>query len=273
MMMASVHIGTSGWHYKHWCGPFYEEKLSPSRMLDFYIKHFDTVELNNSFYKLPSISAFEFWRDSTPLGFCFAVKASRFITHNKKLKDPQNALENFVPRVEVLGNKLGPILFQLPPKWRVNVERLEEFLSVLPRKHRYAFEFREPSWHTQRVYEVLRRDNAAFCIYHLFGFESPIEVTADFAYVRLHGPDGPYQGSYSHQQLRVWAERIREWRRTLKAMYVYFDNDQAGYAAQNALELKKLVGQTVRTGRAPAVCREPAHPSRAAARRVHAEAS
>ncbi len=240
-MNATVRIGTSGWHYRHWCGPFYEEKLASGKMLDFYMRHFDTVELNNSFYKLPSEAAFACWRDSTPPGFCFAVKASRFITHNKKLKDPENTLENFLPRVEVLGKKLGPILFQLPPRWSVNLERLDEFLSVLPRRHRYAFEFREHSWHRPRVYEVLRRHRAAFCIFELAGFQSPIAITADFAYVRLHGPGGPYQGSYSHAQLSGWAERIRAWMRKLKAVYVYFDNDEAGYAAQNALELKRRV--------------------------------
>ena len=213
-------------------------------MLDFYIRYFDTVELNNSFYKLPSAETFRCWRESTPPGFCFAVKASRFITHNKKLKDPENALENFLPRAAALGDKLGPILFQLPPRWRVNVERLEAFLSVLPRRHPYAFEFREPSWHTPQVYEILRRHNAALCMFHLAGFQSPLELTADFTYLRLHGPGGKYQGSYSPAQLEAWAERIRGWAHELRAIYVYFDNDQAGHAAQNALALKELLSKT-----------------------------
>src|SRR5512146_1105960 len=213
---AKVHIGTSGWHYKHWCGPFYAEKLPAAKMLEFYVRHFDTVELNNSFYKLPAVAAFRGWRDSTPPGFCFAVKASRFITHNKKLKDPENALQNFLPRAAELGPKLGPILFQLPPRWRVNVERLEEFLSVLPGRHHYVFELREPTWHSDRVYETLHRHNAALCIFHLAGFQSPVELTADFTYLRLHGPGGKYQGSYSHE-LVEWAQRIRDWQRKLKA--------------------------------------------------------
>ncbi len=242
-MSCAIHIGTSGWHYRHWFGRFYDEKLPSARMLQFYARHFDTVELNNSFYKLPTEAAFACWRDSTPPDFCFAVKASRFITHNKKLKDPGNALEKFLPRAEALKKKLGPILFQLPPRWRVNADRLEEFLSVLPCRRRYAFEFREPSWHASRIFEILRRHNAALCVYHLAGFQSPLEPTADFVYVRLHGPDGRYQGSYSDAQLNEWAERIGEWARKLRSIYVYFDNDQAAYAAQNALELKKLVGQ------------------------------
>ncbi|MGI9103803.1 MAG: DUF72 domain-containing protein [Terriglobales bacterium] len=240
--MARVHIGTSGWHYKHWCGPFYEDKLPASKMLPVYYQRFDTVEINNSFYRLPSAETFRCWRESTPRGFCFAVKASRFITHMKKLKEPRNALENLLPRAEELKEKLGPILFQLPPKWTLNGERLEEFLSALPPHHRYAFEFREPSWHKEEIYGMLRRYNAAFCIYELNQFRSPEPITADFTYVRLHGPGGPYQGSYSARAVRGWAEKIARWGEHLKKIYVYFDNDQAGYAAQNALELKRLVG-------------------------------
>jgi uncharacterized protein YecE (DUF72 family) len=250
-MTGRVHIGTSGWHYKHWCGPFYPERLPASKMLEFYCQHFDTVEVNNSFYKLPNPETFRCWREATPRSFCFALKASRFLTHNKKLKDPENALANFLPRAEELGEKLGPILFQLPPRWRVNLERLEEFLSALPRKHQYAFELREQSWLMPETYEVLRDHNAAFCVYELAGFHSPIEVTADFAYIRLHGPGRAYQGSYERKTLREWAKRIREWQRRLKAIYVYFDNDQTAYAAHNALELKRLVGEAAAASRKP----------------------
>ncbi len=211
-------------------------------MLDYYIQHFDTLELNNSFYRLPTIEAFESWRDSTPKNFVFAVKASRFITHNKKLKDPENALDNILPRAEHLKKKLGPMLFQLPPKWKINLERLETLLQILRREHRYTFEFRELSWIDPKVNQMLERFNAAFCIYELAGYHSPLEITADFAYVRLHGPAaGKYQGSYSNAQLREWARRIEQWGKTLKAIYIYFDNDQAGYAAQNALTLRQMV--------------------------------
>jgi uncharacterized protein YecE (DUF72 family) len=240
-MPTDIHIGTSGYHYKHWLGTFYPPKTPPSKMLAYYVRHFDTLELNNSFYRLPTIEAFESWRDSTPKNFVFAVKASRFITHNKKLKDPENALDNILARAEHLGKKLGPVLFQLPPRWKVNIERLEALLEILPREHRYAFEFREPSWMTPEVNRLLRRYNAAFCIYELAGYHSPCDITADFTYVRLHGPDaGKYQGSYSKEKLRAWAGRIAKWQKELKAIYVYFDNDQAGYAAQNALELKEM---------------------------------
>lgn len=240
-MSAAIRIGTSGWHYKHWLGSFYPEKLACSKMLAHYYETFDTVEINNSFYMLPKIETLKKWRDCTPANFEFAIKASRFLTHNKKLKDPENALNNFLPRAEALGEKLGPILFQFPPKWRLNLERLSEFLQALPTYHRYTFEFREPSWLVQPVFDLLRKHNAAFCIYELGGFHSPIEITADWAYIRLHGPGGRYQGSYSDAALRGWAKRIADWQ-ALRKIYVYFDNDQAGYAAQNALALRKLVG-------------------------------
>jgi uncharacterized protein YecE (DUF72 family) len=237
-----THIGTSGWHYKHWIGPFYPPDMRPPKMLRWYAERFDTVEINNSFYRLPAATAFETWcRETTP-DFCFAMKASRYITHNSKLIDPEGAKEKFVSLVEKLGRRLGPILFQLPPSWKVNAERLDQFLSGLPRTHRYVFEFRNPTWNIDPVYEMLRRHNAAFCIYELAGFQSPIEITADFTYVRLHGPGNKYQGDYSDQILRSWARRIEEWRKQLKHVFVYFDNDQAGFAPKNAMELKQMVG-------------------------------
>jgi uncharacterized protein YecE (DUF72 family) len=244
MRRFSLHIGTSGWHYKHWVGNFYPAKTPASRMFGLYVEHFDTVELNNSFYKLPNMETFREWRDAAPSNFLFAVKASRFITHNLKLKNPENALDNILSRAEALGKKLGPVLFQLPPRWGKNVERLEAFLSVLPRYHRYVFEFREPTWHSEDVYAVLRRYNAAYCIHELAGFQTELTVTADFIYVRLHGPGaGKYEGSYTDAQLRGWARQIDLWSKTSKAVYVYFDNDQAGFAAANALKLKDLTAQ------------------------------
>jgi len=200
------------------------------------------VELNNSFYHLPKETSFDNWRQSVPADFLFAVKGSRFITHMIKLKDPERGLSNFLPRAERLGRKLGPILWQLPPGWNVNVERLEEFLRALPRKHRYAFELRNESWMTDAVYEVLQKYNAAYCIYELAGYQSPLELTADWTYIRLHGPTQfKYQGSYSDAQLETWAERIAAWKRKLDAVYIYFDNDDSAYAVNNALTLKRMV--------------------------------
>lgn len=241
-MVCDIRIGTSGFHYKHWKGSFYPQNVPDAAMLDFYSHHFDTVELNNSFYRLPTEDAFKCWHDATPGNFLFAVKASRFITHNKKLKDPENAVDNLLPRAAHLGKKLGPVLFQLPPKWRVNPQRLTNLLQILPRDLRYAFEFRELSWMTAEIRAILRDYNSAFCIYELAGYRSPLSLTADFTYVRLHGPaSGKYQGSYSDQQLSQWARQIESWAKKLKAVYFYFDNDQAGYAAANALRLREMI--------------------------------
>jgi uncharacterized protein YecE (DUF72 family) len=241
-MSSEIRIGTSGYHYKQWRGPFYPTKISPDEMLRFYSQHFDTVELNNSFYRLPTESAFENWRQSTPAEFVFAVKASRFLTHQKKLKDPEPALQKLLPRASGLSTKLGPILFQLPPKWQVNPGRLEGLLEALPRNSRYVFEFRDLSWVGPEIDRLLAKFRAAFCIYELAGYHSPLTITADFAYVRLHGPGlGKYQESYSTDRLRRWSKQVEEWAKNLAAIYIYFDNDQAGYAAQNALTLKKML--------------------------------
>jgi uncharacterized protein YecE (DUF72 family) len=147
------------------------------------------------------------------------------------------------PRVEELGEKLGPILFQLPPHWKCNLERLAGFLAALPKGQSYSLELRDPSWHIPNVYYLLGRHNVAFCIYELSGFQSPLQVTADFVYVRLHGPKGAYQGNYSAASLETWGRRLREWRSELKGAYVYFDNDQAGFATRNAMELKTMLDE------------------------------
>ena len=236
-----IRIGTSGWHYKHWIGTFYPPKIAGSKMLAYYFEHFDTVELNNSFYRLPRENALISWRDSTPTNFIFAAKGSRFLTHMKKLKDAEQGLARYLDAIETLGHKLGPILFQLPPNWELDLDRFRTFLALLPACHRYAFEFRNATWSVPAIYHVLTSQNMAYCAFHLAGEHSPVQLTADFTYVRLHGPGGKYQGSYSEEILREWANRIRAWRRELKAIYVYFDNDEAGYAARDALRLKSLV--------------------------------
>ena len=244
--MAEIRIGTSGWHYKHWCGPFYEAKTPPARMFACYQQQFDTVELNNSFYRLPSEAALSAWFQSTPGNFLFAAKASRYITHRKRLSDPQNAIDHFFTRMQGLGAKLGPILFQLPPRWHANPERLQVFLQALPRDRQYAFEFRDPSWNHEAIYEILRRNRAAYVITEIAGYQSPELLTTDFAYIRLHGPgEKAYQGDYSKDQLAAWAKKIHLWADRLSSIYVYFDNDQAGFAAKNALELKALVRSNV----------------------------
>lgn len=237
-----IHIGTSGWHYAHWRGPFYPQDLADREMLPYYAQSFRAAEINNSFYQLPEKKTFVSWRDTVPNDFIFAVKANRFITHMKKLKDPREPLERFFDRARNLEDKLGPVLFQLPPRWKYNVERLEAFLELLGKDYRSAFEFRDPSWFNEEVYAVLRAAGAAFCIYDLGGHLSPKIVTASFVYVRLHGPDGPYRGQYDDQTLAGWAGAFVSWVRQSKEIFCFFDNDEAGYAVQDALRLQGMVG-------------------------------
>src|SRR5437773_5501552 len=194
-MSANTYIGTSGWNYRHWLGPFYPQRFPAAEMLKFYTQYFNTVELNNSFYHLPTVNAFKTWRATVPDNFRFAVKGSRFITHMKKLKAPKTSTNKFFARVKYLEEKAGPILFQLPPHWRLNLERLATFLNRMPRQYRYAGEFREHSWFTDEVYALLRRQNVALCFYQMMGWASPQEITADFVYVRLHGTESTYGGS------------------------------------------------------------------------------
>jgi uncharacterized protein YecE (DUF72 family) len=242
-----LHIGTSGWHYDHWKGPFYPEDLTTERWLSFYSEHLDTVEINNSFYQLPETETLESWRLTTPEGFLFAVKASRYVTHMKKLKDPDQPLANFLGRMMGLGDKLGPILFQLPPNWHLNLERLNSFLDKLPEGRRFAFEFRDPSWFDERVYQLLSAHDAALCIYEFGGRKSPKESTTNWIYVRLHGPEGAYRGKYDVQTLTGWIGAFSTWMRQGKEIYCYFDNDEAGYAAQNAITLKGMAEDNDRT--------------------------
>lgn len=236
-----IYIATSGWHYAHWIGPFYPAGLSKSRLLEHYIKHFNSVELNNSFYRLPETETFERWRELVPPDFIFSVKASRLITHSKKLKDPVAPLNNLLERAGALGEKLGPILFQLPPGWRLNAERLRGFLEALPEGRRYAFEFRNPSWFDKAVYDLLKEHHCAFCIYEFDYLLSPREVTTDFVYIRLHGPTGKYRGQYTDEVLSDWAGFVKGRAKESLDVYCYFDNDEAGYAALDAMRLKSMV--------------------------------
>lgn len=241
MSEAKIIIGTSGWSYKHWKGAFYPATIRDNQEFEFYQKYFNTVEINNSFYHLPLEKTFTNWRKETAEDFTFAVKASRYITHMKKLKNDDAGLETFLKRAAKLKEKLGPVLFQLPPSWKLNFERLENFVKALPDKHRYTFEFRNHSWYDESVIELLTRHNIAFCIYELEHHLSPLHVTADFVYIRLHGPGDKYQGYYSKAELKKWARRCQNWQKEGRDVYVFFDNDQSGYAAFNALTLKELV--------------------------------
>lgn len=221
---------------------FYPEGMRASEMFDFYARYFDTVEINNSFYRLPTATTFDNWREASPGNFCYAVKASRFITHMKKLKDPQSSSEKFFDVADRLGKKLGPILFQLPPRWKLNVERFAEFLRALPRGHQYVFEFRDETWFVPAIYQLLRKHKAAFCIHDFADMKVPLEITAKFTYIRFHGPtSAKYFGWYSDRELQTWTNRIQQWRSDLSSVYVYFNNDPEGAAVKNALTLKQML--------------------------------
>jgi len=241
MKQGKLYIGTSGWHYKHWLGKFYPTGLKPKEQFAYYLTFFDTVEINNSFYRLPSRETFQKWNVETPSQFLFSVKASRYLTHMKKLNEPEDALDLLLSRAVELGEKLGTVLFQLPPGWKVNPERFNSFADALPRDQRFVIEFRNSSWYTEEIYAILRKYNCAFCIYELGGHESPMLITADFVYVRLHGPGNKYQGSYTMDHLKKWAELLLRWKDEGKDVYVYFDNDQEAFAAFNAITLKDMV--------------------------------
>ncbi len=241
--MATVRIGCSGWSYKHWKkGVFYPERLPAKDDLAFYATQFDTAEINGSFYRLPTESAAIGWRDRSPEGFLFAWKASRFITHMKRLLDPAEPLALMFSRTDLLGDKLGPILFQLPPQMQRSDERLAAFLGCLTRERRHAFEFRHPSWYAPEVFELLERHDCALVISDHHHAPAPWERTASWAYVRGHGPHGRYHGRYPARTLRDWADGVAAWRRK-GDVYCYFDNDPEGAAPIDAEILKGLLGQ------------------------------
>jgi uncharacterized protein YecE (DUF72 family) len=238
-----VLIGTSGFAYPHWRhGVFYPDGLPASRELEFYATRFRTVELNSTFYRLPERTQFVHWKERTPGHFVFAVKASRFITHVKRLKDSREAVAAFLDRARGLGRKLGPTLFQLPPNFSVNLERLHAFLRLLPARPLPVLEFRHPSWFTEEVYALLRARKANLCI-PVGGPlpDPPVVVTGPAAYLRLHSGRGR-DGGFTHAQLADWAERIRGLIGVVPSVYVYFNNDWAGFAVRNAATLRSLLG-------------------------------
>lgn len=236
--VAPILIGTSGFSYPHWRhGVFYPEHWPASRELEFYAGAFATVELNNPFYRLPSTAAFARWRQVTPPNFCFSVKASRYITHVKRLHAAAPALRLFLARAGRLGPKLGPVLFQFPAAWRLNLERLEEFLPRLPRQRQFAFEFRHPSWFVPAVADRLRNYGAAWCHAVHPDLPPPLEVvTAPFTYIRFHAGRGE-GGNFTAAELRPWARRIAGYARAGVAVYAYFNNDWRGFALADARQL------------------------------------
>jgi uncharacterized protein YecE (DUF72 family) len=242
--MARVLIGTSGWHYESWRGPFFPKGLPVKKQLEHYAHQFDTAELNGVFYRTPSLEAVKGWRDQTGNDFVFAWKASKFITHWKRLSEnTANSLALIEERLGLLGGKAGPVLFQLPPNFKADAERLASFFKLLPKRRRYSFEFRHPSWYRSDILRLLSRKNIALCLSDHHDAPAPWKRTADFVYIRAHGPGGRYKGHYRPQTLSQWEVRIRSWKRQGCDVFVYFDNDQKSAAPADALELKRLLGQ------------------------------
>lgn len=240
--MAPTLIGTSGWHYDSWRGPFYPADCPKKDYLRFYARHFKTTELNGVFYRTPSEDAVKGWVEQTPDDFVFAWKASKYITHWKRLSDKsRNSIELMETRLKILGRKAGPVLFQLPPQFQANVDRLASFMKLLRTKRLYAFEFRHPSWYRKEVLELLRDHDIALCISDHHDAPSPWEVTAHHVYVRGHGPGGRYKDHYPDPVLEAWADHIRKWKRQRRPVYVYFDNDQKSAAPLDAQRLVNLV--------------------------------
>jgi len=240
-MSLRYYIGTSGWHYDHWQDRFYPKTLTKAKWLEFYASHFTTVELNNSFYRLPSETAFATWHDSSSANFTFAVKVSRFITHIKRLRNSEEAVDNFISRAKILAEKLGPLLYQLPPNMHRNDEILESFLSTLPQGMKHVFEFRHQSWLEDKVFEILHKHNIGFCVFDMPSVSCPLVATADFAYIRFHGSTGLYFSCYSDEELADWAKRLANLARNLEAIYIYFNNDAEAFAVRNAITLRRYL--------------------------------
>jgi len=239
--VGKIFVGCSGWQYPAWRTRFYPSGLPVAEWLAFYAQHFPTVEVNNTFYVSPNEEALARWREQVPPGFRFAVKAHRFITHRKKLQDVTRVTIDFLTRVERLGDRLGPILFQLPPRWKANAERLEAFLASLPRHYTYAFEFRHPSWFAVDILRILAKFDAAFCAHDFPGLRVPRKAVGSTVYVRFHGPLPGYAGRYSRPKLRRWARWLRSQARQGRTCYVYFNNDVEAAAVFDATYLRQLL--------------------------------
>jgi uncharacterized protein YecE (DUF72 family) len=236
----TVRIGTSGWVYNHWRGIYYPEKVRQEDWLAYYVRDFDTVEINNSFYRLPSPGAFDSWREQAPSGFLYALKASRFLTHLKKLKDPEDPLRKFFLNASLLGTNLGPVLYQLPPHWRVNLPRFEHFLKSLPKGFMHVVEFRDPSWLNEDVFRMMEAEHVSHCIHDMYGISVPHRITTSLVYVRLHG-GSEKGGGYPLSALKEWAEILSSWNHNGLDVFVYFNNDTGGHAFRNAKTLKEML--------------------------------
>ena len=251
--MQNLFIGTSGYNYPHWSnGVFYPKGVPQRRWLEFYCEHFDTVELNVTFYRLVKRAVFEGWHQRTPDRFLFAVKGSRYITHVKRLLDCEEAVERFSENAQGLEEKLGVVLWQLHPRFAFDKERFTDFCAVLAQspgmsRARHTFEFRHESWFVPEVNRILEEHGFALCIPDSPRLPSAEWITTDFTYIRFHGSQSRYASKYTEEELDQWAQKIRGWLDRGLSVYVYFNNDALGYAVENAKRLREILapGKTV----------------------------
>jgi uncharacterized protein YecE (DUF72 family) len=234
-----IRVGCSGWIYRHWRERFYPKTLRVTQWFAYYARQFDTVEINNTFYRLPSARAFDAWREQAPEEFIYAVKASRFLTHMKKLKDPEEPIERILGRARRLGPTLGPVLYQLPRGWRCNLERLAAFFAALPDDMSHVMEYRRADWLCDEVFDLMREHKIGLCIHDLLP-DHPRIVTSDVAYIRFHGSGVKYGGSYPPAQLRRWADWVTDQAASGRRVFCYFNNDAEAHAVRNAQALRKL---------------------------------
>jgi uncharacterized protein YecE (DUF72 family) len=244
---AQVRIGCSGWQYKHWRGEIYPASLPQSQWFAHYSDTFDTVEINNSFYRLPPAETFARWAAQAPAHFLYAVKASRYLTHMKKLKDPDDPLARFFENARELGATLGPVLYQLPPNFGLNLERLTVFLESLrpaaraaglPTRARHVIEFRDPSWYDDRVYALLERHRVSMCLHDMHGSATGRVVVGPCVYVRFHFGTSKYGGRYDDRRLDAWADWLADRARDGIDVFAYFNNDTGGHAPRDAVRLR-----------------------------------
>jgi uncharacterized protein YecE (DUF72 family) len=251
-MGASVRIGTSGFEYRHWSGSFYPADLPRERWLERYADEFDTVELNNPFYRLPAAGVFTSWGRRVPADFRFAVKASRYLTHIRRLREPAEPIDRLWSRARCLGERLGPVLYQLPPRWLPNHERLSDFLAAVPDAPQ-AVEFRDRRWYEPMTFALLEAAGVALCLHDMAGSATVRRPVGPFVYVRFHGSGAKYGGRYSSQALSAWADRIAGWSGDGLPVWAFFNNDIGGHAFRDADRLRTMVARRVGGGQAIAV--------------------
>jgi len=237
-------VGCSGWQYKHWRGDFYPADLPLSQWFDYYARRFDTVEINNTFYRLPERATFAAWRRRAPAHFIFSVKASRFLTHMKKLKDPEEPLHRLFTRMRALGTHLGPVLYQLPPGWKPDVERFALFLAALPHDAQHVVEFRERSWYAPEIRALMERRHVSMCLHDMPGSATERGRVGPIVYVRFHGATSKYGGGYPAERLRGWAEWLNAQRDAGSDVYAYFNNDVGGHAPRDAVALRRAMEES-----------------------------